>query len=133
MVITIRSVETRPDGPRVEFDSPWGPIHGRWMGPAPAVGSSDLVELDISETLKWGKNIRSIAAAPLRVSCSEGHLSIEGPCDDVHDDGSVVMRLGKSLLMIETTGRIPLAVSHVWLESPGFSIFPITAIAESGV
>ena len=130
MVITIRSVDNGPNGPRVEFDSPWGPIHGRWMGPAPAVGTSHLVALDLSETLKWGKNIRSIGAIPLRVSSAEGHLKIEGPCDDVHDDGAVVMRLGKSLLMIETTGRIPLAVSHVWLEIAGFSIFPITAIAE---
>jgi hypothetical protein len=102
------------------------------MGPAPEVGQSYLVELDISDTLRWDRSIRSVPACQLRVSARSDFLVIEGPCEDVHDDGSVVMRLGKSLLMIETTGRPPLGCSHVSIECGGFSIFPISLITNSG-
>jgi hypothetical protein len=91
----------------VRFDSEVGTAQAKWMGDLPDVGSDYYVEIAINNCLVWGDDIIVTEFLPHRITQSEAGIALEATIESIDSDGSAVLRLGTTLVLIETEGTPP--------------------------
>lgn len=108
MQVEIAKVEQSPEGTRVAFVSEHGSASARWAGTPPTVGAKYDVELSAAAPLTWGQDISAAPGAVARIVPRGDGVTLDGVLE-AHDAGDDVatLRIGKSLLMVETRGAAP--------------------------
>jgi hypothetical protein len=91
----------------VRFDSEIGTAEAKWMGDLPDVGSDYYVEIAINKCLVWGDDIIATESLPHRITQSEVGITLEAILESIDSDGFAVIRLGITLVLIETEGTPP--------------------------
>lgn len=91
----------------VRFDSEVGGAEAKWMGDLPDVGSDYYVEITINKCLVWGDDIIVTESLPHRITQSELGITLEATLESINSDGFAILRLGMTLVMIETEGTPP--------------------------
>jgi hypothetical protein len=115
MRVEILKVDGSGADARVEFSCEHGRAAGRWSGPAPSVGARYDVELGSEATLAWGRELVPRAEGPARIEPrGAGGADIDATLE-MHDadDGAAWLRIGKSLMIIDTRGDAPPVGSAV--------------------
>ncbi len=112
MEIEIVNIESNhPNEPVVDVKSEYGTFRGVWRSSLPNIGDTTHVELTIPEKLEWGKSI--VVSENKNPGIVSGDQTIiDGTLEGV-DNQLIYLRLGKSLLMVETVGDIPKIGSSI--------------------
>ena len=97
MKVMIKSIE----GNRVEFESPYGSAIGIWEDAILADKKEFSVELDIKEVIKYDDIKLSRINEP-KIELNSNGVLICGMLVEYNADGYAVLKLGDSLIAIET-------------------------------
>lgn len=91
----------------VRFDSQFGTAEAKWMGDLPDVRSDYYVEIAINKCLVWGNDIIATESLPHRIAQSEVGITLDATLESIDSDGFAALRLGTTLVLIETEGTPP--------------------------
>ncbi|MBB2923655.1 hypothetical protein [Cellulomonas cellasea] len=106
MLVTLRRIGTRGE-PAVGVNAPGVSGSAVWRGPgAPVVGVPVDVELDVPGPVGWDMFVVGTPSTDLP-AVAEGELRLVGVVEHRDDDGVVVLRVGRSVVLVETTGTPP--------------------------
>lgn len=111
----MRVVILSAEGARVEFATDHGRGRGTWVGAAAEVGRIYDVELDAKATLTWGQELLARPEGPPRIE-PRGQLgALVDATLELHDpeDGAAWLRIGPSLMAVDTRGAAPAPGSPV--------------------
>lgn len=97
MEVTIKSIE----GNRVEFESPYGSAIGIWKDEILVNKRKYSVELDITELIKYD-DIKLSSNNEPRIELNSNGILIVGLLVEYNTDGCAILKLGDSLIEIET-------------------------------
>ena len=126
MKVTISALgDPSPDGARVSFACAVGSAVGLWNGPSPHVGSSYDVELEAPGLLLWGDDLRLCRGCEddTITQLDEGGVLVQGAVIALEDDGTVVLRVGDGLLMLDTAGDPERGVTRVQARVPELRLY----------
>lgn len=98
--------EINPAG-RVRFTSALGAAEAAWMGDPPAAGRDYAVELAVGDRLIWGDSIVAIEPAARSIASGDEGPTLVATLESVDEDGAATLRLGPSLVLVETEGEPP--------------------------
>jgi hypothetical protein len=106
MEIQIEKLDGKVDNRHIViFKSPYGIGKALWEGSSPIINQNYFVELEIYDVLKWGSEIvESINKAP-NIYMQDENVYIVGVLETCEEDGYTDIRVGKSLVTLETNGE----------------------------
>ena len=107
MLVTILKAVSQEDGQiEVEFSSQLGRAKGLWMDDFPKVEQSYDVEINIDDVLQWGIDIYNMQEDKFMLQETERDLLLQRTLDNYDEgEGLSIIRLGTSILIIDTTGE----------------------------
>lgn len=98
---------------RVAFSSDLGAAEVGWIGDLPEADRDYHVEIAINERLVWGTDIVATPPAPPRIAQGPAGITLDATLESIEDDGAATLRLGPSLVLIDTEGTAPPAGTPV--------------------
>ncbi len=108
MKVHIQNLEVSSDGKyHVQFSSELGNANACWQGAPPQLGEGYHVELSVGEPLTWGVDILSTVESTHRLEQESDCVVIKAKLEAYEDDGLAVLRLGGSIMMVDTFGNPP--------------------------
>ena len=104
MKITISEIAKNEQGNNtIKFTTEYGNAYALWNGSEPQINKEYIVELEIPGVLCWRRDIIS-AQEKYLITTENNKFSLVGIFESIDDDGYAVIRLGESIISIETTG-----------------------------
>ncbi|MFU8646683.1 hypothetical protein ACNA06_05070 [Lysinibacillus sp. RSDA_15] len=124
MKVVIKSYEESNEEIKVVFSSKFGEGIALWQGAIPKEGNSYDVELEIPNLLKWGKDIQGKKSNCFLIEILDNKVCFEGTLESIsEEDGCCVVRLGDSIILLETEG-VPLEVqSYLRFETDNIILY----------
>jgi hypothetical protein len=119
----IRIIKEQDNSAQVTFWTASGSAQAEWVGTRPEVGGMYDAEVEVPESLVWGDGIRQVAAMEPGIATTDGTTIITGMLDSLEDDGVATVRLGDSLLLVETEGLPGRVGSSVQLATRQLRLF----------
>ncbi|MDF2671674.1 MAG: hypothetical protein K0R67_3980 [Paenibacillus sp.] len=105
MKIVITDIQKDHDTISVLYTSEYGSGRAIWMSIEPDIRKEYFVEIDIPEIVQWGLEI-TLSEQKLYSLKTTGDVTwINGLLESVEEDGVITMRLGQSILLVESTGE----------------------------
>ena len=89
----------------VKFSSPYGDAYGFSVDPNPKLNKTYDVELDISQHLVWGEDIKEAVFDEYKIWHENDHIFIITQFDSF-EDGCLAVRFGEDIILIDTEGLI---------------------------
>ena len=111
MKVHVRTLD--PTRRRVAFSSDLGAAEAGWLGDLPEADRDYHVEIAINERLVWGTDIVATPPAPPRIAQGPAGITLDATLESIEDDGAATLRLGPSLVLIDTEGTAPPAGTPV--------------------
>lgn len=111
MKVHVRTLD--PASRRVAFSSDLGAAEAGWLGDLPEADRDYHVEIAINERLVWGTDIVTTPPAPPRIAQGPAGITLDATLESIEDDGAATLRLGPSLVLIDTEGTAPPAGTPV--------------------
>lgn len=111
MKVHVRTLD--PDRRRVAFSSDLGAAEVGWLGDLPEADCDYHVEIAINERLVWGTDIVATPPSPPRIAQGPAGITLDATLESIEDDGAATLRLGPSLVLIDTEGTAPPAGTPV--------------------
>jgi hypothetical protein len=111
MKVHVRTLD--PVKRRVAFSSDLGAAEAGWLGDLPEAERDYHVEIAINERLVWGTDIVATPPAPPRIAQGPAGITLDATLESIEDDGAATLRLGPSLVLIDTEGTAPPAGTPV--------------------
>ena len=99
------------DGRTVRFTSSAGAGAGLWRGASVEAGTVVDIECEFPKNLRWRVDIWPIDHERQTGFDSTAHAILR--VEDQHDDGVLVARLGSGLVLLVTSGEMPLVVGNL--------------------
>lgn len=96
------------EGGVIEFSSQYGSAKGLWKGDIPEINQHYYIELDIPKILIWGIDIVEADCKEYKVWNEQNNIFLNVQLE-YYDDNCTTVRIGDSLILIETQG-IPYSV-----------------------
>lgn len=124
LVNIIKLCKFENNGTFVEFSSRYGVAKGLWKGNAPEVNQSYYVELDITKVLIWGTDIIETECMEYKVWTEKENIFLNVKIECHEDDGCLSVRLGESIILIETEDIPYLKDSFLRIQLNEISIYP---------
>ena len=90
----------------IEFKSDIGCARARWMGGGRPTGGPCHVELEVRDVVDWGE-IERYAHPVERIEEDALGVRISGTVMEVDELGVLSLRLGRTLLLVDTEGMPP--------------------------
>jgi|GEM_PF-801211 len=114
MLVTIESYSKSMSGNwSVTFLSPYGQGEAEWRGQPPTLGQQYSVELELPQPLAWGQEITPASDPTPAVGTEEdGHFMV-ALVEQVDEDGCVTVRVGSSIVLLETTGMATVVGGYI--------------------
>jgi hypothetical protein len=97
----------------VRFVSRFGEAMARWASTTPVVHEAYDVELNVTGYIEWSRTEIVVGERVFSISMTPEGIRLCGAIDSVRDDGVVALRLGDSLVLLESIGEPPPVGSNV--------------------
>jgi len=88
----------------VKFSTEYGNAYALWNGTEPQISKEYIVELEIPNVLFWKKDIIP-AEEKYLISTENNKFYLVGLFESIDDDGYAIIRLGESIISVETKGE----------------------------
>lgn len=125
MKIQIKKIINENENTNVVFFSEFGEAKAFWEGEKPTVNNEYQVEIDIIDTLVWGKEILKTKINKPFIQQENDVTYISGFIDSIDDDGYVVLRLGDYIVPFIATGDAFQIGEYVTLSVKGITLFSV--------
>ncbi|GIP39037.1 hypothetical protein J31TS4_23170 [Paenibacillus sp. J31TS4] len=109
----------------VRFNSSYGDGIATYVGKRPIVNIEYFVEIDVKGIFKWGEDISRIENNQCKIEVMGKLVSLYGMLESVDEDGYTVLRLGQSIVPIETEGSPYPIGSYIKIQSPNVKLYDI--------
>jgi hypothetical protein len=108
MKIEIQKSEISPQGKCVvEFSSELGNASGSWQGTPPNLGETYHVEFSVGAPLTWGNDIQPSIESTNSLRKDGDEVLINALLEAFEEDGLAFLRIGGTVLMVDTLGNPP--------------------------
>lgn len=84
--------------------SKYGNFRAIWEGCTPILNSEYNVELTLTDSFIWEKNVIFSNNNEVKIHTIDNTTYISGSFVDLDDDGTLILQLGNSTIMLETEG-----------------------------
>lgn len=125
MKVHVKKVDISSEDVIIDFSCEYGEAEAYWgTKPLPKAGADYEVELDITDELIWGKEVRLSKDKGFNIHM-ENEIYLTGIIEKVYKDGIADFRLGKSLIQLELDGsRIPMG-EYVTIKASSIEMYEI--------
>ena len=82
----------------------YGKMNAEWIGESPKKDSIKNVEVEINDTLVWGQDIVETNDKNYKIESIDGRICLQGCLESISEDGYTVIRLGESIICVDTEG-----------------------------
>lgn len=112
MKIHVTKVDTSQEDVIINFTSEFGEAEAFWGSkPIPKENADYEVELDITDELVWGKDVKASTDKKYSIKLQGDFILITGILEKVSRDGLADFRLNKNIIQLELEGRnIPTGI-----------------------
>jgi hypothetical protein len=111
-------------GLQVNFSTEYGNATALWSGNEPQISKEYFVELEVPGVLYWQKDI-TVSEEECGFALKSGMVHLIGLFESIEDDGYTVIRLGDSIISIETQGEPPETGSKVKLTTNNLLLYEV--------
>ncbi|MFC7443074.1 hypothetical protein [Laceyella putida] len=122
MLVKIKSISMNENQCIVEFTSKYGDGYGVWHG-IPQIGKEYEVEIEITNSLRWGTDIKITNERMEMISKEYQLLKLNGELQHVYDDQLAVLKIGSSMIFLETEGNAFPEGSSIQIKVPLIHIY----------
>ncbi|OGO78088.1 MAG: hypothetical protein A2Y23_15520 [Clostridiales bacterium GWB2_37_7] len=106
MKIQVKKIDTSAEDIIINFTSEYGAAEAFWgTKPIPKANTEYDVELDITDELVWGKDVKASNDKKFSINMKQDDIYITGIIEKIYKDGMADFRLGKNLIQIELLGK----------------------------
>ncbi|KGR84257.1 hypothetical protein [Lysinibacillus odysseyi] len=124
MKVVIKSYEESNEEIKVAFSSNFGEGIALWQGAIPKEGNSYDVELEIPNLLKWDKDIQETKSHCYLIEILDNRVCFEGKLESFsEEDSCCVVRLGDSIILLETEGVPSEVQSYLRFETDNIILY----------
>lgn len=125
MKIHVKKVDTSSEDVIIDFTSEYGNAEAFWgTKPIPKANEDYEVELDITDELTWGQEIKLSKDKKFNIQMQD-EIYITGIIEKVYKDGMADFRLGKSLIQLELEGKNPPVGEYVTIKTTSIEMYEI--------
>jgi hypothetical protein len=124
MRVKVMEAINQTQGCQVNFSTEYGNATALWSGNEPQINKEYFVELEVSGVLGWQKDI-NVSEEKCGISLDSGTVHLVGLFESIEDDGYTVIRLGDSIISIETQGEPPDIGSNVKLTTNNLLLYEV--------
>lgn len=124
LINIIKSYQFESNRTLVEFSSLYGVAKGFWKGNIPEINQSYYVELDIPKVLIMGTDIIETECREYKVWTDQENIFLNVKLECHEDDGCLTVRLGESIILIETVGSSYPKDSFLRIQLNEISVYP---------
>jgi hypothetical protein len=103
----IRIIDVEADMSVVSFSTDFGDAVALWNGSIPQPDTIHHVEVEISDTLIWDKNIEQVQKNMCSLGMETGEFFLVGRLESADDEGYSVIRIGDSVVVVIAKGSRP--------------------------
>lgn len=125
MKVQINRVINQTKGYTVAFSNVYGSATAFWNGTEPQANKEYFVEIEIPEVLNWQKDITITDMNCKIEELDNGMAYISGVLESVEDDGYTVMKIGDSIIAIETQGEPPIIGSYIKFATSSIFLYEV--------
>lgn len=125
MRITINETSIKKNGYQVNFSTEYGNATALWNGNVPEVKKEYFAEIEIPGILCWQKDI-STTDEKCFILLENNIVHIVALLESIEDDGYTVLRLGDSIITIQTQGKHPNVGSNVKITTNNLLLYEVT-------
>lgn len=125
MKLIIKEVVNQTQGYEVNFSSEYGSATALWSGNEPQVNQEYCTEIEVPGVFYWQKNI-AVTEDECIILSEQNVVHIVALLESIEDDGYTVLRLGDSIISIETQGEPPKVGSNVKLNTNNLLLYEVT-------
>jgi hypothetical protein len=124
--VIITSIEAEvEEGFRIRFTSSNGRGVAIFVGNKPNINTDYFVEVDINGIFKWQEDITRIEINESKFEDVGNLASVSGILESVDNDGYTVIRIGTTIIALETEGVHPPIGSNVKVQPSELKIYDI--------
>jgi hypothetical protein len=124
--VVITSIEAEvEEGFRIRFTSSNGSGVAIFVGNKPNLNTDYFVEVDINGIFKWQEDITRIESNESKIEDVGNLASLSGILESVENDSYTVIRIGTSIIALETVGIHPPIGSNVKVRPSELKLFDI--------
>lgn len=105
MKIKIKEIYKEKSENSIHFSTDFGESKALWRGDKPEMNMEYYVEVDIPDILYWGRTITIAEEAKCFIGTDQEKSILIGCLESVEEDGFAVVRLGESIVALETDGK----------------------------
>lgn len=125
MKIHVKKVDTSSEDVIIDFSSEYGEAEAFWgTKPIPKANADYEVELDITDELAWGCEIKPSKDKKFSIRM-EDEIYLTGIIEKVYKDGIADFRLDKSLIQLELDGKMPPAGEYVTIKTTSIEMYEV--------
>jgi len=124
MRIRVNKILTDKPEVTVLFITDYGDAKALWVGDTPIENQEYYVEVDVNDTLAWGKDVIE-AENYYTIRLEDDQVYISGILESVDSDGYTVLRIGESFIPFMASGHPLLLNSLIELSTRSVSLTPI--------
>lgn len=124
MRVIINEVISQTQGYQVNFSTEYGNATALWRGNEPEVNNEYFVEIEVPGVLFWQKDI-AVKDEKCIILLENSIVHIVALFESIEDDGYTVLRLGDSIISIETQGEPPNIGDNVEFTTDNLVLYEI--------
>ncbi|MGB8451169.1 MAG: hypothetical protein WCD89_02455 [Anaerocolumna sp.] len=125
MRVIIKRIINLEQGYNVAFSSEYGNATAIWNGAEPQINKEYFVEIEVSGVLLWQKDI-SVTDIECKIEeMDNGVVYLSGVLESIEDDGYTVIKIGDSIVAIETQGVPPVINSCIKLVAKNIALYEV--------
>lgn len=112
MRVIIKEIINQTQGYKVKFSTEYGNASAFWKGNEPHINKEYFVELEVPGVLYWKADI-AVTEENHIIAVESDTVHLVGLLESIEEDGYTVIRLGDSIISLETLGESPAVGSYV--------------------
>lgn len=125
MKIIIKEIINQTQDYSISFSTEYGNANALWNGNKPKINEEYLVEFEIPEILYWQKDIVP-SEDRYKIWTENNRFCLIGLFESIEDDGYTIIRLGDTIVPIETRGEPLVLGAFVKLTSNTLLLYEVS-------
>ncbi|MBB6214460.1 hypothetical protein HNQ80_000540 [Anaerosolibacter carboniphilus] len=126
MKILINKISRMTEDIIVDFSMEFGSGKAAWNGyRKPEQGKQYNVEYDITDPLRWEKDVVLSKEKNFKIFMKQGTTFITGILEKVYNDGVADLRFGKSIIQLEIQGKNIPKGQYVEVKADSLEVYDV--------
>ena len=125
MKIRVEKVDFNGIDQKIYFSTEYGHAVASWDGDLPEKGKEYFVEIEISESLTLGSNLKICEEDKFAIGMEQDSIFLIGCLESIEEDGYAVLRIGESIVSLALAGTVPTESTFVKVVPDEVTLFDV--------